>query len=101
MLHIPPPPPVHRGLTSLAHLLSQAQGWLTHSSSYSSNCSGTNTEMEIAHVEIPISNYLLPESEESAAYANGVLSIVGLMTSSSGSPYPPVVMGLLYRQFEY
>jgi len=45
-------------LTSLARLLSLAQVWLTHSSSYSSNSSGPKTEMEIAHVEIPISNWL-------------------------------------------
>jgi hypothetical protein len=32
---------------------------LTHSSGYSSNCSRLRTEMESAHVEIPISNPLL------------------------------------------
>jgi hypothetical protein len=32
---------------------------LTHSSGYSSNCSCLRTEMESAHVEIPISNPLL------------------------------------------
>ncbi|PMD13264.1 hypothetical protein NA56DRAFT_712299 [Hyaloscypha hepaticicola] len=53
-----PVAPVHRRLTSLAHLLTLAQVWLTHSSGYSSNCSGPKTEIEIAHVEIPISNFL-------------------------------------------
>ena len=48
----------HRELTSLAHLLSLAQVWLTHNSGYSSNSLGPKTEMENAHVEIPISNYL-------------------------------------------
>ncbi len=43
----------------MAHLLSLAQVWLTHSSGYSSNCSGPKTEMENAHVEIPISIFLL------------------------------------------
>jgi len=38
--------PVHRGLASLAHLLSLAQVWLTHSSSYNSNNPGLKTEME-------------------------------------------------------
>ena len=47
--------PVHRGLTSVLNL---AQVWLTHGSGYSSNSSGPKTEMENAHVEIPISNYL-------------------------------------------
>jgi hypothetical protein len=46
-------------LTSLAHLLSLGQVWLTHSSGYSSDCSGPKTEMENTHVEIPISNKLL------------------------------------------
>jgi hypothetical protein len=32
---------------------------ITHSSGYSSNSSGSKTEMENARVEIPISNYLL------------------------------------------
>ena len=39
-----------------------AQVWLTHSSGYSSNGLGPKTEMENAHVEIPISNYVLPNS---------------------------------------
>lgn len=51
---------VYCGFISLAYLFSLglAQVWLTHSSSYSSNCSGLKTEMENTHVEIPISNYL-------------------------------------------
>ena len=38
--------------------LACCSAWLTHSSGYSSHSSGLKTEMEIAHVEIPISNYL-------------------------------------------
>jgi hypothetical protein len=55
--------PVHRGLTSLAHLLTPAQVWLTHSSGYSSNGSGPKTGMENVHVEIPISINLLHSVE--------------------------------------
>jgi hypothetical protein len=43
----------------LAHLLSLAQVWLTQGSGYSSNSSVPKTEMQNAHVEIPISNYLV------------------------------------------
>lgn len=49
---------IHRKLSSLAYLLNLAQDLLTHSSKYSSNSSSSKTEVEIAHIEIPISNYV-------------------------------------------
>jgi hypothetical protein len=58
----------------LAPLLSQVHPGLprlTHSSGYSSNCSGPRTEMESAHVEIPISNYLFQANSKNSVSQHG------------------------------
>jgi len=92
--------PVYRRLTPLAHLLSLAQAWLTHSLGYSSNSSGLKTEMEIAHVEIPISNELLQfehvatERVAQAATSNAVRC--PQLPSGECYPYLGVSVLLLY-----
>ncbi|KAF8850560.1 HET-domain-containing protein [Acephala macrosclerotiorum] len=65
-------PPSTVGSPPIGHLLTLAQVCLIHSSGYSSNGSGPKTEMENAHVEIPISNYLFPSTNISVVPASGL-----------------------------
>jgi hypothetical protein len=53
------PKPVAFRVPTLAHLLAQlGSGWLTYYLGCRTNSSGTKMEMENAHIEIPMSNYL-------------------------------------------